>query len=58
MVAPTRTPVTVPIPPRTIAANRNADSMNWERVGDTGVHRCAFIVPAMPAIERRRARTR
>src|SRR5215212_986575 len=48
-VAPTSTPSTVPIPPSTTAANKNADSrkMNWS--GVTEMSWWAFTAPATPA---------
>ena len=49
MVAPTRTPRTVPTPPSTTAASRNADSRKMYWSGLTEVSTCALMVPARPA---------
>ena len=37
------------MPPRTIAASRNADSRNTNWSGVTDTSTCALMVPAMPA---------
>ena len=48
-VAPTSTPSTVPMPPSTMAASRNADSRNTYWSGVTETSTWALTAPATPA---------